>query len=94
MESIKDITLSDISLKAKSKKEIYMALTVEGGLYLSPIMESNRNYKRGVISWIILFLYSKNAKWTKVPQIERLDLKSILKFGRDNAKYQPIFTRV
>ena len=85
MESIKDITLSDISLKAKSKKEIYMVLTVEGGLYLPPIMDANRNYIRGLINWTKLFLYSKNVKWTKVPQIEKLDLKSILKFGRDNA---------
>ena len=30
MESIKDIRLSEISLKAKSKKDIYMMLTVQG----------------------------------------------------------------
>ena len=30
MESIKDIRLSDISLKAKSKKDIYLMLTVQG----------------------------------------------------------------
>ena len=85
MESIKDITLSDLSLKAKSKKEIYMVLTVEGGLYLSPTMDANRNYIRVVISGTKLFLYLKNVKWTKVPQKEKLDLKSILKFGRDNS---------
>ena len=85
MESIKDITLSDLSLKAKSKKEIYMVLTVEGGLYLSPIMDANRNYIRVVTNGTKLFLYLKNVKWTKVPQIEKLDLKSILKFWRDNA---------
>ena len=55
MESIKDITLSDLSLKAKYKKEIYMVLTVEGGLYLSPIMDANRNYIRVVISGTKLF---------------------------------------
>ena len=85
MESIKEITLSDLSLKAKSKKEIYMVLTVEGGLYLSPIMDANRNYIRVVINGTKLFVYLKNVKWTKAPQIEILDLKSILKFGRDNA---------
>ena len=84
MESIKDITLSDLSLKAKSKKIIYMVLTVEGGLFLSPIMDANRNYIRVVINGTKLFLYLKNAKWTKVPQIEKLDLKSILKFWRAN----------
>ena len=62
-----------------------MVLTVEGGFYLSSIMEANRNYIRGVINGAKLCLYLKNVKWTKVPQIEKLDLKSILKFGRDNA---------
>ena len=62
MESIKDITSSDISLKAKSKKEIYMVLKVEGGLYLPPIMNANRNYIRGIISGTKLLIYSKNVK--------------------------------
>ena len=62
-----------------------MVLTVEGGLYLSPIMDANRNYIRVVISATKLFAYLKNVKRTKVPQIEKLDLKSILKFWRDNA---------
>ena len=33
-----------------------MVLTVEGGLYLSPIMDANRNYIRVVINGTILFL--------------------------------------
>ena len=75
MESIKDIILSDLSFKANRKKEIYMVLTVEGGLYLSSIMDANRNFIRVVISGTKLFLYLKNVKWTKVPQIEKLYLK-------------------
>ena len=55
MESIKDMTLSDLSLKVKSKKEIYMVLTVEGGLYLSPVMDANQNFIRVVISGTKLF---------------------------------------
>ena len=30
----REITINDISIKAKSKKEVYMILTVEGGIYL------------------------------------------------------------
>ena len=35
----KEITLNDISIKAKSKREVYNVLTVEGGLYLPPLMD-------------------------------------------------------
>ena len=72
-----------------------MVLTVEGGLYLSPIMDAIWNFIRVVISGTKLFLYLKNVKWTKVPQIEKLDLKSILKLGRDNANIdQSISTQI
>ena len=62
-----------------------MVLTVEGGLYFSPIMSANQNFIRVVINGTKLFVYLKNVKWTKVLHIEKLDLKSILKFWRDNA---------
>ena len=39
-----EIALNDISIKARSKKEVYLVLTVEGGLYLPPVLDSNRIY--------------------------------------------------
>ena len=47
---IKEITLNDISIKARSKKEVYLVLTVEGGLYLPPILDSNRMYLKEIMS--------------------------------------------
>ena len=47
---IKEITLNDISIKARSKMEVYLVLTVEGGLYLPPILDANRAYLKDIVS--------------------------------------------
>ena len=47
---IKEITLNDISIKARSKMEVYLVLTVEGGLYLPPILDANRAYLKDIMS--------------------------------------------
>ena len=57
-EMEKDITISDIDILAKSKKEIYHVLTAEGGLYLPPIMDSNNKYIQNIIRGLKKFLYS------------------------------------
>ena len=40
----KEITLNDIAIRAKSKKEVYQVLTIEGGLYLPPMADANKKY--------------------------------------------------
>ena len=50
MSLVKDISLIDISVKARSKKEVYLVLTVEGELYLPPILDANRNYLKNIMS--------------------------------------------
>ena len=47
---IKEITLNDISIKARSKKEVYLVLTVEGDLYLPPILDTNRAYLKDIMN--------------------------------------------
>ena len=50
LHMIKEITLNDISIKARSKREVYLVLTVEGGLYLPPILDANRAYLKDIMS--------------------------------------------
>ena len=45
----KEITINDIALHAKSKKEVYDVLTIEGGIYLPPIIDANRKYVQNII---------------------------------------------
>lgn len=88
MEVDYKITLNDVSLKAKSKKEIYLVLTVEGGLYLPPILDANRKYLRALMIGKKKFLYSSKIKVTKVPQVENLAIKNILEFAAKNVDIQ------
>ena len=80
----KEITINDISIHAKSKKEIYHVLTVEGGIYLPPMMDANKKYIQNIMRGHKKFLYTKNVKIAKVPQINKLSIKSILKWGYEN----------
>ena len=84
----KDITIEDIALHAKSKKEVYNVLSVEGGIYLPPIMDANRKYIQNIIRGFKKFLYTKNVKVVKVPQIDKLSIKEILNWGKENTEIE------
>ena len=44
------INLKQISMRARTKKEIFRILHLEGDIYLPPIAQSNRKYIAGVLS--------------------------------------------
>ena len=91
----KDITISDIAIHAKSKKEVYHVLTVEGGLYLPPIIDANKNYIQNIMRGFKKFLYSKNIKVVKAPHIDKLSIKEIIAWGRENTdidSYLPTYS--
>ena len=46
----KQVNLNDIPIRARSKKEVYLVLTAEGGLYLPPILDSNESYLKGIMN--------------------------------------------
>ena len=74
----KDITISDIAIRAKSKKEIYHVLTVEGGIYLPPNNDSHKKYIQNIMRGFKKFIYTKNVKVVKVPHIQGLSIKKLL----------------
>ena len=84
----KEITINDIALHAKSKKEVYDVLTIEGGIYLPPIIDANRKYVQNIIRGYKKFLYSKSIKVAKVPHIDKLSIKNLLKWGKDNTEIE------
>ena len=82
----KEITISDIAIRAKSKKEIFHVLTVGGGLYFSPINDSNKKYIQNIMKGFKKkFLYAKNVKLVKTPHIKGLSIKEIIALARDNS---------
>ena len=90
----RQITLNDVSVKAKSKKEVYLTLTVEAGLYLPPMMDSNKEYLKAIMAGKKKFLYSKDVNVIKLPQLKSLSIKEILVFAKKNTdieNYLPIY---
>ena len=73
----KALTINEVAIKARSKKEFYSVLSAEGGIYLPPIMDANSSYFKDIVTGNKKFLYSKN-KVVKVPQIKRLYITDIL----------------
>ena len=81
----KKLTLPEIAIKARSKKEVYYVLSAEGGIYLPPIMDANSSYLKDIVRGKKKFLYNKDVKVTKVPQIKELYIADLLNWGKDNS---------
>ena len=47
---MQELRVQQISVRAKSKKEMYRILQLEGDVYLPPIQQANRKYITGIIS--------------------------------------------
>ena len=67
-------------IHAKSQKEIYHILTVEGRIYLPPVLDADKIYQKHNPCLQETFIY-KRCKDSEVPQIEKLLIKSILKWA-------------
>ena len=50
MEELVQINLENLSIRCKSKKELYDLLTHDCGLYLPPLQHANAQYIRGVVT--------------------------------------------
>ena len=81
MESSASMTIQVVGIKAKSKKEIYTVLTVEGGLYLPPLADANQKYLKAILLGEKKYLLCKDIFVTKVPYIENLRVKDIVWFA-------------
>ena len=50
MEELKQINLKDLSIRCKSKKELYDLLVHDCELYLPPVQYANAQYIRNVVT--------------------------------------------
>ena len=65
----KDFAIINISLEAKSNKEVYQLLTFEGSIYLCPILDANKSYIKDMMTEKE-FLYWKQIQTVTVPHID------------------------
>ena len=80
----KQINLNDTSIRARSKKEVYLVLTAEGGLYLPPILDSKKSYLKGIMIGTNKFIYCKDVSVIKLSQIKSLSIKEVLNYSINN----------
>ena len=88
MEQRASITISDIAIKARSKKEVYNVLTVEGELYLPPIVDTTQKYLKEILTGKKKYLLCKDVKISKVPHTEKLRIRDILAFALKHIEIQ------
>ena len=81
MEMHSNLTVNDLSVKFKSKTELYNMLTREGDLYLPPKQNSTQRFLRDIMLGKKLYLNCKDISVIKVPQYKGLHVKDILKFA-------------
>ena len=88
MEKSYQLTISEISLKARSKKEFYTILSIEGGIYLPPISDANQSYLKGILTGKKKYFLSKDIMVKRVPQIEHLRVKELINFASENCDFK------
>ena len=76
----KYFAINDISLKAKSKKKVYQVFIYEGGIYLPPILDANKNYIKDITTDKKMFLYWMQILTVKLPHIGSLSIKLVINF--------------
>ena len=84
MQEFSEISVSQIIIKWKSKKEVYNLLTNEGGFYLPPLIDSNYKYISQVLVSDKKAMKWKAIKVWSIPHLDSLTISEILQFASDH----------
>ena len=84
MEEFSEISINEVALKSKSKKDIYDLLTTEGNIYLPPLWDTHYKFISQIICGEKLYLKWSEIKVCKVPHLKSLSVGVMLEFARNN----------
>ena len=82
MQEFYEISVDQIVIKWKSKKEVYDLLSNEGGFYLPPLIDSNYKYISQVLVGDKKVMKWKDIKVCSVPHLNGLTISEILQLAR------------
>ena len=94
MDVDQEFTVADLSIKWKSKVELYNLLSREGKVFLPPIKESTQTFLRQIMHGDKRYIKLNKVLVIQVPQYKGLYVKDIMKFARSKIKiddYLPEF---
>ena len=80
MESLRSLTVNNLSTKFKSKTKLCNLLTREGDIYLPLKQDSTQKFIRDIMLGIKLYVKCSNVIVIKVPHYKGLYVKDLLKF--------------
>ena len=92
MEQDQAMTVADLSVKFKSKIELYNVLVREGNIYLPPKQDATQKFLREIMMGKKLFVEWSNVKVIKVPQHKGFHVKDLLRYASTKVnieKYLP-----
>ena len=81
MEDYCEITVNELGIKCRSKKEVYNLLWSEGGIYLPPIKDTNHKFISQLMGRQEAFEVL-NVKVCTIPHYNKLRIADLLKFAR------------
>ena len=84
MEKNDNFTIRDLSVKCKSKIELYNLLAREGKIYLPPKQDASQSYLRDILQGNKFYLRCDEVTVIKVPQYKGLRVNDIIKFASSN----------
>ena len=82
MERYSEITISELGIKRRNKKEVYDLLWNEGAVYLPPLKDSNHKFISQIIAGDKKFLKWLSVKVCTIPHYEKLRIPDLIKFAR------------
>ena len=82
MQEFSEISIQQVGLKWRSKKEVYNLLTTEGGCYLPPLADSHYKYISQILVGDKKVIKWKDVKVCSVPHLKGLTIKDLLEFAR------------
>ena len=92
MNQFAEIQISELSLKSKSKKEVYDLLCNEGSIYLPPIEDAHHKFISQVLVGDKKCLKLSQVKVCRVPHLKGLTVEDLIAFGLREYKTYWLFS--
>ena len=96
MNEYEEITINELGVKSKSKKEVYDLLCNEGDIYLPRLKDSNHKFISQIMVGDKSYLKCSQVKVCTVPHYKMLTIPDLIKFARtkvDIDKFLPEYSQ-
>ena len=83
-----EFTVADLSIKCKSKNELYNLLSRERKIFLPPAKDWTQQFMRELMHSEKRYIKLNKVRVIPIPQYERLYVKDIIKFAKTKIRIE------